>query len=660
MTRPSVPEQIEAAVERALEKLPADRWATAKEFSEALTGARVIMRSTHATLAESTTGFVRIGNRRVARREIIAWTIALLALGGAAATAFSARRVAAENPMTFEVLAPDSVSVVNIGGAAQIALSKDGSTLVFQGSRSRSSPMFYVRRLGELAPQEIRGSENGRSPLLSPDGTEIAFASDGGSGMIKRMPLHGGAPRALVDSATPNGQVSWDASGLIVVGLNSRLYTASADGGQRRLLASPDSSRGLLRYGFPDILPGGKAALITIWKGSGGDLSSASLGVVTIPDGKVTELGVRGTFPRYTPVGGGYIVYATAEAWIYAVPFSAGSRRLTGSPFTVAEGIRVGTGGAAALAVSDNGVLAYMSGSVFGNQRDLIEVNRAGTEKSLGVNVAVHNFPRVSPDGRQIAIETRTTSFAYPNPDIWRLDIATKVLDRVTTDSNSAFPTWFDDGNKIAFTRLRADSVGFARGLFSTAKPDTLLQTKFRLAEVSTGRGAKYVALRGGAASNYDIWVAHVDSLSAPRPFAVEPYQEIAPAVSPGGRFLAYSTNRTGRYEIYLKPMDGRGSEIQLSTEGGVEPVWGANDRELFYRGSSKMMLVRLSAGNVPSVTGTTTLFRDDFLRSAGSHEYDVFPDGQRFVMIRDRAADVNKGLPMMVMLNWASGRKTR
>jgi len=151
---------------------------------------------------------------------------------------------------------------------------------------------------------------------------------------------------------------------------------------------------------------------------------------------------------------------------------------------------------------------------------------------------------------------------------------------------------------------------------------------------------------------NTDIWIGHLDSLAAPRPFLTEPYAETAPAISPDGKFLAYVSNRTGRTEVYVRPIAGAGAELQLSQDGGTEPVWRADGRELFYRGATQLISVRFAPGTRLAVAGTTPLFTDDYLRVPLGVDYDVFPDGKRFVMVRDRSP-ATSGLPIIVKLNW-------
>jgi serine/threonine-protein kinase len=664
--RPNVPEQVEAAVERALEKLPADRWATAKEFSEALTGARLVTRSTSATAARSAAAPGVSPILRPAVREVAAWATAAI---GISAAAFLLQRSEPPGrtgvPAEFEVLLPDDLDLraTGAGGANTVALSQDGSTLVFAASQGLGAASLFARRLDERELVPLRGSDSAGVPVLSPDGQNVLFPMrvGGAAGSLARpirlLSTRGGRARTVVDSGANNGQVSWGDAGQIVLAYRNRIWTAPAGGGTRTLLAAPDSTRRHVSYGFPHVLPGGKAALITIWYG-GRALDSTVLGVVTIPAGEVSELGVRGTNPQYS--GTGHVVYATPDGWLFAVPFASRSRKVTGAPFPVVEGVAVGGGGAAGFSVALNGTLVYRTGSAgrLGGLGSLVVVSRAGVERSLDVPPGRHSVPRISPDGRQIAFSSNAGAGRGSSglPDIWRFDTTQKNLTRFTADSESVNPSWSLDGERIAYSRAGGDSLVMWQPLYQTGQPTALLQLGRRVTALNLPRQGAYVALRisGGSANSPDIWLAHKDSLSAARPFLAEEYAELAPEISPDGRLIAYVTNRTGQNEVYVRRLPGGTDEVLVSVSGGNEPIWAPNGRELFYRGPQHLLVARLSDGPRLTVTARDTLFRDDYRTNANRSNYDVFPDGNGFVFVRDRPASAAATRSLLVvMINW-------
>jgi Tol biopolymer transport system component len=648
-SRPSVPEHVEAAVERALEKLPADRWGTPKEFAEALSGARIVTRATTTSRAAQPSA----GSRPTAR-ELAAWILAAAGLGAAAFLALKSERpVAPPMPAEFELVMPDSVDPSPVGGAATVAVSRDGSTLVFQArARAGAPPSLWLRRLDDRTVQQIRGTDSARAPVLSPDGTELLFVAGlGSSTPVKRIALRGGTPRTVVDSAPGNGQVSWGDAGLMVTTLRNSLWTVPEEGGPRTLLAAPDSSRGHMRYGFPEVLPGGKAALMVIWKGA--DLESVSLGVVSIPDGAVTELGIQGAFPRYSATG--HLLYVTGDAVLTAVPFDLESRRTLGRAFPVAEGVRLGSGAAAAYGVGGTGTIAFLGGGVRVTAlRTLVAVGRDGAERPLEARPGYFWVPRISPDGKQIAMMIGTAgTFGLDNPDVWRLDLGSNTLTRVTTDSSSTRPVWTPDGERIAFLRASGDSVIRWRPLYATGQTTTLLGLPAGdVSDVDIVGGYVAMRLQAGTNGSADIWLVHRDSLDSPRPFLTEAYTELSPRISPDGRLLAYVTNRTGSNEVYVRPIAGSGGELQVSTDGGTEPVWSREGSELFYRVSRRLMSATIARAPRLSVARRDSLFADPYVRANVAGNYDVFPGGREFLMVRPNQQD--SGIPpLTVRLNW-------
>ncbi|MGH7677033.1 MAG: protein kinase domain-containing protein [Gemmatimonadaceae bacterium] len=646
LSRPSVPEQIEAAVERALEKLPADRWATAREMSEALTGARIVTRSTFAGM----TGVTVSQSRRPAWREIAAWTLAAGATASAVLLAMQAARPAPPAvPVEFQVELPDSLDPTPRGSAAGLALSRDGSTLVFQATHGRAVPALYVRRLGERDVQKIRGTDSSRAPYLSPDGSELVFVggiTGQGTPSLERIAVRGGTARRLSDSVG-GAPASWS-GGRVVFPIGNRIATLPAEGGAVTPLASPDSGLGHARYSFPDVIPGGHAALISISKGTGSD--SMFLGLVTIPGGDVTELGIRGMMPRYS--GTGHILYVTTEGFLFAAPFDARKLRVTGPAFPVAENVRFGGGGAATYAVADNGTLAYMTGGL-AEGRPLVIVSRNGAERPLGPTLTFPAGPRVSPDGRQVAVSSASrVAITYPNPDIWRLDTTSKALVRVTTDSSSWRPEWSRDGERLIYVSRR-DTAAVARPLYSSGQATLYLRSSSVVVSIAPGRARGYSAFKVSEGTNKsdDIWIVHADSMDTPHPFLTEAYEEQSPTVSPDGKLLAYATNRTGRFEVYVRPVSGSGAEVQVTADGGTEPVWARDGSELFYRTETFLMSARLNASPKLSLVRRDTLFVDAHPRNAEHANYDVFPGGQHFVFIGATRGPENS--PIIIRTNW-------
>ena len=649
--RRSVPPNIAAAVSKALEKLPADRFATAKEFAQALRNPAFAGDAT-TTMATATAASRRA--RWLAPPFFAALGLAVFALAGwgwTAARASRAASVPAPPLVHVELQLPDSVFVTTSGTAASLALSRDGSVLVFQGQREGEQPALWLRRLGDPEVHRLRGTEQARGPILSPDGKEVLFTLINRGSTLRSVPLRGGAGRTVTDSGGLGA--SWGGSGEILFATGGGLYAISADGGARRLVATPDSARGQFALAWPHFLPGDRAAVAAVRKGEGENW----LVVVDMSDGEVRELGIRGTNPHYSPSG--HLLFVTFEGELFSVPFDARAREATGPPQLVAEGVRVGGGGAGAFALSRNGTLALLTGSVSRWRRELVAVTRTGVERTLVATPAAYSQPSISPDARRVAVTIEADTVGMRTqpryPDVWTIDLATSARTRITTDSASNWPTWAADGQLLVY-RVREDSVVYAVPVFGAGGPRPYLRGRGPVAEVAVGRpgGLSAIVPRVLATERRDIWVTPTDTPGPPRPLLNAPYDEFTPAISPDGRWIAYVTDRTGRAEVYVRGLEGEGAEIPVSVSGGTDPLWSRDGTELFYRtrARSTFMVARME------FTPRLDIVRRDSLFS-GVYQvgYAVFPGGKELLLVKDPRLEESRRGAVTLMLNWRPGR---
>ena len=635
-SRPSVPVHVERAVEKALEKLPADRWATAREFGEALSGARpVTVAATDSAQAIPTSpSAVR---RRVSLREALAWTLATA--GIAAAVYVATRRDPTPVPARLIAEMPDSVMFPRTP-YTHVAVSRDGRRLAVVGVKGSSS-MIYVRSLEEPVLAAVHGSEGAGSVALSPDGEWLAFGAR--TRGILKLPISGGTPQLVADSAF---QGSWgDAGEMVVRTSRGAILLAPADGSKPRLLIAQDVSS---TFDAPSLLPGGRDVLVSLLSRGG----EPGLVLVSTTDGHVTDLGMIGYGGTYAA---GRIVFCRSNGMVFSAPFSLRKRAFTGEAALLLQGVGVVNEGQSELAVGGNGTLAYVSGTAT-DFRSMVSVDRQGVEQPLSREDRPYGEPRVSPDGLRIAMRVGESS---DNGDVWIYDVSAGSLTPLTTDKKSLRPEWSRDGTRvITIDHVSTDSTLVqSRPWDGNGGVQTLLRgagdTKGGVYTASIGAPHGWSAFRVGIAGTGDVMIAPDDSLQALRPFVATPAAELMPRVSPSGRLLAYSSNKSGRQEVYLRPIPGPGPEVTVSTGGGAEPVWSSDGGSLFYRGPSRMMVATIAERPAPLVTKRDSLFIDRWDRSGSHGGYDVFPDGKRFVMTRPAKANDDKRPGLFVVVNW-------
>jgi eukaryotic-like serine/threonine-protein kinase len=652
--RDSVPGHVDAALRHALAKLPADRFASAGAFADALTGARPIAAPTDVSAVEAAGEGGGGASRpvRLARwrwREAAAWVLA--AAGLASAVAMSARGNAPAPPGRFLVQIPDGVTLPASSGP-HVALSPDGSRLAVVGNLGAESHV-YVRRMEDPVMEPVRGTEGATALSFSPDGEWLLFRA---GGLLRRVPVGGGTPQTVTDNL--DNAASWGDGGIVVFERSNAIWVTSVDGADARQVVAPDSASGVLRYYTPSMLPGGRYAIVTLFRASM-RLESATLALLSLRDGRITELDIVGSNAHYSSTG--HIIFGRANGLILAVPFSLRRRQVTGQPFVLLDGVAAFGTARFQLAVSRNGSIAYLAG---GNSRllSVYAVSLDGAERVLSREPNAYEGPRVSPDGRRIALNISTTA---TNADIWLLDRASGGLSRLTADSTSTRKEWSRDGSRLLFISARTERERMVKSMApdrpgierteAGAQPTPIW-------EIAVGPAGGWSALRrGNSGANPDIYIAPTDSLDAMRPFAATPAREVAPRVSPDGRLLAWASDETGRPEVYVAPLPGPGPRLLVSLGGGTEPHWSPDGRTLYYRDPRNMMAARITADAAPSVSERTELFADRYSRNEPHAEYDVLPDGSGFIMTRSSSTSSD----LYVLVNWpklatgATGRGT-
>lgn len=641
-TRPNVSEAVEAAVLTSLAKIPADRFATAADFSAALTGLRPVTMPTAVRTAARASEIAPSGRGGALTGARAAWGVAALAIAAAAWSGFGDGRASEAGGTLgrFEVSMPDSVQVATGEDRSRLALSRDGALVAFVGSkRGELASLLYVRRSDQPEATPLRGTEGGWSPTFSPSGEWLLYGTERA---VMKIPVAGGTPSVVAATlARPSG-LTWGDNDVILYTVLGSLWRTTAEGKEPRLLVARDSTRSAFTVAIQaHLLPGSRHALVALFRG--GTVDSLTLGVVSVEDGEVVDFGVRGFDPRF--VAPNRLVFARVNGVIFSVPFSLRRRAVDGEPVRVLDGVAPGGNSTSPdFALADNGWLLYrrQNESVDGT---VVVVDRTGRERPLRANPDRYSDPNVSPDGQRVAIVLHGGTFNVG--DIWMHEIQGGAWYRVTSDGQSYRPRWSRDGERILYVNAGpTNSRILSRTWDGSGGVDTLL-ARPQLAEIEPGPVGGLSAIR--TLGTRDIFLAPTDSLSAMRPFVVGPADETNPAISPDGRWLAYGSNETGAREVYVRPLTGPGPRVAVSVGGGGAHRWSPDGGTLYYRGTTHVMAATLSTQNGFAVTRRDSLFPDTFAQGIGSG-WDVMPNGREFVMVRGPAFVSS---PMLLVVNW-------
>jgi serine/threonine-protein kinase len=586
----------------------------------------------------------------------LAWASSLLLVGLAAAAVavWATRRVPIppETTRTILSIAPTGeTSGANpleqrAGGArptrTAVALSPDGKTLVFSAIWG-GTEQLYARRMDQLRATPIPGTSGGYGPFFSPDGQSVGFAADG---ELRKVPLSGGPPVALCKAAALFG-ASWGDDGTIVFATqrNGGLWRVPATGGTPEVLTTVEP--GGYSHRLPHMLPGGRAVIFTVLKGPN-LWNDAQIVVRSLQTGTQTVLVTGGADGRY--VSTGHLIYVRLGT-LMAMPFDPVRLAVTGGATGVIDGVMQAANqsgsymentGSGQFTVSDTGALVYLTGgTVTAAECSLVWVDRHGTIQTLPAPPRPYFAPYLSPLGDRVAITTMDTR------QVWSYDIPRGALTPVAGDEQSdhIYAIFAPDGKRIVFRAgagegnlywKAADGSGAAEPLTTGARSPTPASwfNETTLAFVDEGDNA------GKDAFQFDIWVlSTVDR--KPRAVIQTAANEMTPAFSPDGSWLAYVSNESGRHEVYVQPYPGPGERHLISTRGGEQPAWNANGRELFYvqggvyspGGPTTLMSVRVATTPAFQAGTPEPVFENAYLRIGWGRSYDVAPDGRRFLL---------------------------
>jgi serine/threonine-protein kinase len=655
--QPMAPPALDRVVKRCLAKDTEKRWQTASDLAEELKwigegGSQVTLAPAAPTK----------GIRALGRRPLILGLGALLfgaAMASLAVWNLKPAPAPGPQPVTRTVInLPPGQQLAGLDSGPAVALSPDGSHLAYV-ARQGGTQQLYLRAMDSLDAKPISGTEGAVNPFFSPDGQWLGFFV---GGKLKKISASGGSALTLANAGTPHG-ASWGSQGIIAFApANVSVLQQVPDAG-----STPQPltrlEKGDVSQRWPEFLPGGKAVLFAVGP-SGINFTNAQVAVQSVRTGERRNLVQGGTYPRYAPSG--HLVYAQGGS-LLAVPFDPQRLAVTGSAVSVVEGVlQSAFSGAAQYSLSATGSLVYVSGGVQSGQSKLVWVSRNGAEQPLATPARAYGFLQLSPDGRRVAV-----NITEQESQVWLYDLR-ETLTRLTFEGNlNAVPVWTPDGKRIAFQSNKEGPLNiFWQLADGSGGLERLTTSEFLAAPRSfTPDGQVLAFIEVNPTTGFDIWVlrmgdpspgsGQVPSASSGQgrkalPFLRTRFNETVPQFSPDGRWLAYISDESGGYEIYVQPYPGPGGKWQISTEGGTEPVWNPNGRELFYRSGDKMMAVDIATQPSFAAGKPRRLFEGQYQQtSATAPYYDVSPDGQRFLMLKPTEQAQAAPTQINVVLNW-------
>ncbi len=560
-------------------------------------------------------------------------------------------------PVRFQHEIPPASPMWVSGDLRDLTVSPDGKVIVFAVQERSGSPELWVRRLDQLEGAPLRGAEGAGGPFVSPDNQWVGFVDSSDRTAVKKVSILGGPPVPLTRLPAAVHGASWMTDGTIVFGMRGGpLQSVSQAGGEPVAFTKLDSEAGDVEHLWPAEVPGTSVVLFVTGSGTtpalGGQLAAFDRAT-----GRIARLKLAGVHPRYLPTG--HIVYAVSDGSLRTVAFDVATMTAAANTMPVLEGVAIKPTGAANFDISRDGALVYGGGgNTMAALRTITWTSRTGKETAIAADPRNYYYARISPDGSRLSLDARDQE-----QDIWIFDIRREHLDRLTdTPGADQYGLWAAGGQRVVFNsevkgkgeifQMRPDGTGEMEQLTDTSKEKV---TPYPNAITANG---KQVIFRGasGVGKN-DLWISSATGDRSVSRLLASEHDERNATLSPDGKWMAYESDDSGKYEVYVRPFpDVNSGKSPVSTGGGTEPLWSPTGKEIFYVSEdNRMMAVPVSTASGFVAEKPVVLFDTlPYYFGGQGRNYDVTRDGLRFVMVKNPPEMIGRSMPIHVVLNWA------
>ena len=582
------------------------------------------------------------------------WIIAAIVFTLAAVFLWRATRPVEEPLIRLSVdLGPDALT----GLSLTAAISPDGRRLVFPMRGRNGTPSLATRLLDQVEPTLLEGSDNGREPFFSPDGHWVGFFN---VGQLLKTPSQGGGASSVMNVANgvPTG-ASWTTDRSIVVPLGTvqPLSRIPESGGTPQPITKLGAE---ISQRWPQALPGGKAILFTGTR-SAAAWDNANIEAVVLRTGEIKTIARGGYYGRYVPTG--HLLYVHQGA-LFGVKFDPDTLEASGTPVQLLNDLAANSvtgGGQFDFSSSGHGTLIYLAGKLAPQAWQISWLDGSGDIRPLIATPGAFTNPRFSPDGRKVAF--------IKGGNVYIHDLDRDTTTQLTLAGTAESAVWAPDGKHILF-RSGADQLSWLRS-DGGGEPVALFKSGTTIIPWSFSPGGRLAYFVTRPDSGLDIWTVQLDLSDPdrprpgqPDPFLRTPAGELLPRFSPDGRWIAYRSNESGNYEIYVRPFPtGSGGRWQISTSGGLYGIWSPNGRELFYEtADNRIMVLDYSVDGNTFVPGRPRLWSDKQLFYTGTSNLDLAPDGKRFLVftLPETPAGQKGSVHVTMLLNFFDEVKRR